>query len=79
MDKPRPILVLKYTNNQSFFGGSYKGRATIFLPEKPNNCSVLLANITADDQGKYRCSFYEHQRYTKNFVYLSVSGESLCF
>lgn len=79
MDEPQAILVLKYSNNQSSFGNSYRGRATMFLSEKSNNCSVLLANITADDQGKYRCSFYNQERYMKDFVYLNVCGESLCF
>lgn len=79
MDEPQAILVLESTNNDSFFGDRYKGRASMFLPEKPDNCSVLLANITADDQGKYRCSFRKNKRYMKNFVYLNVSGESLCF
>lgn len=78
MDEPRTILVLKYTNNRSSFGDGYKGRAKMFLPEKRNNCSVMLANITANDQGKYRCSFYIQKRYIKEFVYLNVSGESFC-
>lgn len=79
MDKPKAILVLKYNNNISSFGNGYEGRAKMFLPEKSNNCSVLLANITADDQGTYRCSFYMQQMYTKQFVYLNISGESLRF
>lgn len=79
MDEPQRILVLKNTKNESSFGDSYKGRVTMFLPEESNNCSVLLANITADDQGKYKCIFYNQKRYMRKFVYLNVSGESLCF
>lgn len=78
MDEPRAILLLKYDKNISSLGDSYKGRAKMFLPEQSNNCSVLLANITADDQGKYRCRFYDQERHIKKFVYLNISGESLC-
>lgn len=79
MDEPKAILVLTYNNNITLFGNGYRGRAKMFLRENSNNCSVLLANITADDQGTYRCSFYVQRRYTKKFVYLNVSGESLRF
>ncbi|XP_075870747.1 butyrophilin subfamily 1 member A1-like [Nelusetta ayraudi] len=79
MDKPRAILLLKYNNNILSLGDSYKGRAKMFLPEESNNCSVLLANITADDQGKYRCRFYDQKRHIKKFVYLNISANySVC-
>lgn len=78
MDEPREIPVLEFTNNQSYFGDSYEGRATMFLHENSKNCSVLLANITAADQGKYRCSFYDQKRYRREFVYLNVTGPPAC-
>lgn len=71
------MLMLKYHNNPPNFFGRYMGRAEIFLPENSNNCSLLLTNTTADDLGKYRCSFYSKGIYKKAFVYLNISGESV--
>lgn len=77
MEEPNKTLVLKYDNNTLNFYGRYTGRAEIFLPENSNNCSLLLTNITADDRGKYRCSFNSKGIYQKTFVYLNISGESV--
>ncbi|XP_026150849.1 CD166 antigen-like [Mastacembelus armatus] len=58
-------------NNSS---GTYKDRAKIF-----SNCSLLLTNITANDQGKYRCSFFRQGTYTYLFVNLTVFAKySVC-
>nr|XP_046260477.1 uncharacterized protein LOC124067280 isoform X2 [Scatophagus argus] len=67
MEEPNKMLVFKYDNTTN------KGRATIFLPENSSNCSLLLTNITANDMGKYRCSFHSGQLYKKVFVYLNIS------
>lgn len=72
-----PILVVKYSKNHSINGDTYHGRVNIFLHENSSNCSVLLANLTAEDRGKYRCSFYKEERHSKKFVYLDIAGESL--
>lgn len=74
MDEPNPTLVLKY-DKTLHVSGSYKDRAEIFLAENSNNCSVLLTNITAGDQGRYSCRFYRQKQYQKFFVNLNVSGE----
>lgn len=76
-EQPRPILVVKYFKNHSVDGDTYLGRVNVSLHENSSNCSVLLANITAGDQGKYRCSFWKEERYSKKFVYLNITGESL--
>lgn len=76
--KERPkMLVFKYRNGNSTFNDTYKGRGKIFLPEDGKNCSVLLTNVTADDQGQYRCSFNHQGVHRKIFVNLNVYGESL--
>lgn len=74
MDEPQQIPVLKYTNKQFSFGDIYNGRVITFLIENSENCSVLLANISTDDQGKYRCSFYNKKRYMMEFVNVNVTA-----
>lgn len=76
-ERPHLIPVVKYSKNHSINGDTYHGRVSVFLHENSNNCSVLLANITAEDQGKYRCSFYKEERHSKKFVYLNITGKSL--
>ncbi|XP_077946401.1 uncharacterized protein LOC120834374 isoform X2 [Gasterosteus aculeatus] len=51
----------------------YTGRTKTFLSENRNNCSILLANVTSEDQGKYRCCFHTNEVYHYSVVYLSVS------
>ncbi|XP_074515127.1 uncharacterized protein LOC141782519 [Sebastes fasciatus] len=60
--------------NGTTFEDKYKGRAKIFLPENNNNCSILLTNITAEDQGEYTCRFYSGRVYNKEYVNLSLSA-----
>nr|XP_040058267.1 uncharacterized protein si:dkey-192g7.3 [Gasterosteus aculeatus aculeatus] len=50
----------------------YTGRTKTFLSENGNNCSILLANVTSEDQGKYKCCFH-NEVYHYSFVHLSVS------
>ncbi|XP_027146527.1 selection and upkeep of intraepithelial T-cells protein 1 [Larimichthys crocea] len=78
--KERPkMLVFKYRNGNSTFNDTYKGRGKIFLPEDGKNCSVLLTNVTADDQGQYRCSFNHQGVHRKIFVNLNVyASYSVC-
>ncbi|KAF3694737.1 Butyrophilin subfamily 1 member A1 [Channa argus] len=60
--------------SSSNFSELYKGRAKIFVAQDRYNCSLLLTNITVNDQGKYRCSFYSHETYNRFFVYLKVQA-----
>ncbi|XP_078118240.1 T-lymphocyte activation antigen CD80 [Sander vitreus] len=79
MEEPNMTLVFKNNNTTSNFYPKYKGRAQIFLYENRDNCSVLFINVTADDQGKYRCSFHRQEEYQRLFVYLNVSaGYTVC-
>lgn len=71
--KEKPSSALVFSDNN--FSESYKGRAKIFQSEDNDNCSLLLNNITADDQGKYRCSFTVGDIYNRLYIYLNVSGE----
>ncbi|KAM8749890.1 T-lymphocyte activation antigen CD80 [Acanthopagrus schlegelii] len=73
MEYPSGILVVKHVKNTSDFLGGYKDRTKLFLHEN-NNCSILLTNITAGDQGKYRCKYYKKETYMKVFVNLNISA-----
>lgn len=75
MEEPSWILVVKHVKNTSDFLGGYRDRTKLFLHEN-NNCSILLTNITAGDQGRYRCKYYKKETYMKVFVNLNISGES---
>ncbi|XP_054471554.1 butyrophilin subfamily 3 member A2 isoform X2 [Anoplopoma fimbria] len=76
MDEPKPMPVFIYNENDS---SRYKGRIKTFLSENSTNCSILLTNITAEDQGKYSCRFKSEGVYYKSFVYLNVSANySVC-
>ncbi|XP_026232435.1 butyrophilin subfamily 3 member A2 [Anabas testudineus] len=72
MESPRQAKVYLTTSG---FNDSYKNRAKIFLTEDKYNCSLLLTNVTAEDQGKYRCSFSEEDTYTMSFIHLNVSAQ----
>lgn len=69
--KPNPMLVLKYSKTLNV-NGSYKDRT--FLAENSADCSVNLTNITADDHGRYRCSFSLYGLYQRFYVNLNVSA-----
>ncbi|XP_037345208.2 putative butyrophilin subfamily 2 member A3 [Pungitius pungitius] len=65
---------LSFMSNKS---NRYTGRTT--WETSRNNCSVLLANITAEDQGIYECCFHTNRIYEKSSVYLIVSASySVC-
>nr|XP_020465088.1 butyrophilin subfamily 3 member A2-like isoform X2 [Monopterus albus] len=55
----------------SGFSDLYKSRAKVFLHENGSNCSLLLTNITANDQGKYRC-WFQNGKYSRTFIHLKV-------
>ncbi|XP_042351270.1 butyrophilin subfamily 3 member A2-like [Plectropomus leopardus] len=75
VEKAHMTLVFKHNENSSNFYGTYKGRGTTFLSENSNNCSFLLTNITADDQGRYICIFHVQDTYQQSHVNLSVSAK----
>ncbi|KAK9537772.1 hypothetical protein VZT92_005355 [Zoarces viviparus] len=76
MEEPNPMPMFSF--NKTLLN-RYKGRTKTFLSENRYNCSVLLTNITAEDQGKYKCSFHSQHVYTTFYVYLNVSASySLC-
>lgn len=66
-----------YGSESNNVNDKYRNRSKIFLSGNNSNCSILLTNITADDQGKYRCS-HQKDMYKKKFVYLNVSSKSVC-
>lgn len=74
METPKTSLVFKHNRNTSKFNDGYKGRAKILLSENSSNCSLLLTNITVEDQGRYSCRFHTQSIYKRFFVYLNVSA-----
>ncbi|KAM3608116.1 uncharacterized protein V6R79_019256 [Siganus canaliculatus] len=65
--------VLKYENGKAkFTDHRYSDRVQTFFSENHQNCSILLINITAKDQGKYSCRFHT-QKYQKPSVHLNIS------
>lgn len=68
------MLVFKHNRKSSVFFDRYEGRAKIFLSENKDNCSVLLTNITEDDQGSYKCIFFIEATYQRPTVYLNFSA-----
>lgn len=74
MEEPIKRLLLKY-NGTSITSVERKGNVRIFLPDKSENCSVLLINVSVSDQGQYRCIFHS-KTYQKVFVNLNLSGKS---
>ncbi|XP_021435600.2 CD276 antigen isoform X1 [Oncorhynchus mykiss] len=52
-------IVLRHdgSNNHTTIGTRYENRASLFLNEEKDNCSLLLSGITVADHGTYKCSF----------------------
>ncbi|KAK2839934.1 hypothetical protein Q5P01_013674 [Channa striata] len=76
--KEEPDVTLVFLSNSNF-SEKYEGRAKIFVAQEKYNCSLLLNNITADDQGRYRCSFFSGGQYIRSFVNLNVyASYSIC-
>nr|XP_033966012.1 uncharacterized protein si:dkey-192g7.3 [Pseudochaenichthys georgianus] len=65
-------VVFKHTQTAEAFNDKYKDRGKSFLSENRENCSILLTNITAEDQRKYRCIFNIDERYQRPFVTLNI-------
>ena len=74
---PNGTPVFRHIQTAETFWGKYKERGKAFLSENRENCSILLTNITAEDQRKYRCIFSINETYKKSFVTLNISGKSL--
>ncbi|XP_034088212.1 uncharacterized protein LOC117556796 isoform X2 [Gymnodraco acuticeps] len=69
---PNATQVFNHTQTTETFWGKYKERGKAFLSENRENCSILLTNITAEDQGKHRCIFSINETYKKSFVTLNI-------
>lgn len=74
---------LKWQKNITllYFNGSitekYQGRITEHLNEK-KDCSIVLNNITEEDNGSYWCIFKEGEIYSRNTVNLEVKSQIQC-
>ncbi|XP_067459914.1 uncharacterized protein si:dkey-192g7.3 isoform X1 [Thunnus thynnus] len=76
MEKPKMTRVFQYDEGTPNSLDRYEGRIQTFVAENSKNCSILLTNITKDDQGKYNCIFHEEDKYTRRSVNLNLSGKS---
>ncbi|XP_022596549.1 uncharacterized protein LOC111218498 [Seriola dumerili] len=72
IDEPNMNVVFIHNTNTSGFHGRYKDRAKIFVAENSSDCSLLLTKITADDQGKYKCSYDHRDQYNRFFINLNI-------
>ncbi|XP_056244410.1 uncharacterized protein LOC130177028 [Seriola aureovittata] len=72
IDEPKMNEVFSHNTSTSRFNGSYKDRAKIFVAENSSDCSLLLTKITADDQGKYKCSYDYGGQYQRFFINLNI-------
>ncbi|XP_019208346.1 uncharacterized protein LOC102076210 isoform X2 [Oreochromis niloticus] len=68
-----PKLIFRYNDGTLDFKDNPSHRYETFFHNDSSNCSVLLKNITKEDQGKYSCRFYSPQ-YTVFFVNLTLCG-----
>lgn len=79
MEHPMLALMLMHNHNNTEVSDNYKNRVEIVRRENSGDCSVLLKDIKASDQGKYSCRF--RSKDTKNITYkyymihLSIFGE----
>ena len=70
-------IVLRHdgSNNHTTIGTRYENRASLFLNEEKDNCSLLLSGITVADHGTYKCSFTA-DAFVYEQVILHVAGKS---
>lgn len=68
-------LIFRYNDGTLDFKDNLSHRYETFFHKDSSNCSVLLKNITKEDQGKYSCRFYSPQ-YKRFYVNLVVFGKS---
>uniref|UniRef100_A0A3Q2QUL4 Ig-like domain-containing protein n=1 Tax=Fundulus heteroclitus TaxID=8078 RepID=A0A3Q2QUL4_FUNHE len=52
-----PSLIFKVKPTEEINWGNYKTRVQMFVNESSNDCSILLKNITEDDNKTYTCRF----------------------
>lgn len=66
-------LIFSYNDGTLDFKGNLSHRYETFFRKDSSNCSVLLKNITKEDQGKYSCRF-KSPLYTYFYVNLMLCG-----
>ncbi|XP_076730971.1 uncharacterized protein LOC106675481 isoform X3 [Maylandia zebra] len=66
-------LIFRYNDGTLDFKDNLSHRYETFFHKDSSNCSVLLKNITKEDQGKYSCRFNSPQ-YRRFYVNLVVFG-----
>ncbi|XP_006788375.1 uncharacterized protein LOC102780106 [Neolamprologus brichardi] len=69
-------LIFSYNDRTLDFKVNLSHRYETFFHKDSSNCSVLLKNITSEDQGKYSCRFYSPP-YRRFFVNLMLCGTNI--
>lgn len=69
-------LIFRYNDGTLDLKGNLSHRYETFFHKDSSNCSILLKNITSEDQGKYSCRFNSPQ-YTYLYVNLTLCGTNI--
>ncbi|CAI5655756.1 uncharacterized protein LOC116316062 [Oreochromis aureus] len=69
-------LIFRYNDGTLDFKDNPSHRYETFFHNDSSNCSVLLKNITKEDQGKYSCRFYS-PLYRRFFFDLTLCGTNI--
>ncbi|XP_069389408.1 uncharacterized protein [Paralichthys olivaceus] len=76
VEKTIPIVVFRQNKTTSDIDSNYQGRVGIFVANNSSNCSLLLTDLTAADQGLYKCSYHGKDGYEYHDIYLNVSANN---